>query len=188
MEFYLFVLLVISGVSISKKCAKDQSFSCPDSATCCPLSMGEGFGCCPFTAATCCPDKIHCCPHGLSCDIKAGRCIGKSYDLLLTQLSTSHIVNKNEEKNENKNVKKLQHGESWPVKNMTRRVMTKTCPDKEFTCNDDETCCPLDGEWGCCPLGPDAVCCDDHEHCCPVGTVCDVDQGTCNKKPKANLP
>ena len=60
---------------------------------------------------------------GLSCDIKAGRCIGKSYDLLLTQLSTSHIVNKNHDKS----VKKLQHRDSWPVKNMTRQYFYVQC-------------------------------------------------------------
>ena len=44
---------------------------------------------------------------------------------------------------------------------MTKNV-GKVCPNKDFTCDDDETCCPLDaGEFGCCPLGGDAVCCED---------------------------
>ena len=26
-----------------------------------------------------------------------------------------------------------------------------------------------------------AVCCDDHVHCCPQGTTCDVSHGKCNR-------
>ncbi len=29
-----------------------------------------------------------------------------------------------------------------------------------------------------CPL-PEAVCCDDHEHCCPSGYKCDTKDGRC---------
>ena len=33
--------------------------------------------------------------------------------------------------------------------------------------------------WACCPLD-NAVCCDDHEHCCPHNLpVCDVTAGRC---------
>ena len=42
---------------------------------------------------------------------------------MLTQLSTSHIVNKNHDKS----VKKLQHRDSWPVKNMTRQYFYVQC-------------------------------------------------------------
>ena len=30
------------GAVVTKKCAQDPEFSCPDSATCCPLPKGEG--------------------------------------------------------------------------------------------------------------------------------------------------
>jgi hypothetical protein len=43
------------------------------------------------------------------------------------------------------------------------------------------TCCQLStGDWGCCPL-ENAVCCEDHLHCCPQGYTCDVKDGRCNK-------
>jgi progranulin len=31
-----------------------------------------------------------------------------------------------------------------------------------------------------CPL-PQAVCCDDHQHCCPNGYTCDTKDGRCLK-------
>merc|ERR1711962_646992 len=51
----------------SHKCPQDPSFSCNDDQTCCKL-------------------QTHCCPHGLTCDVKAGRCLGDSYNLLLAQM------------------------------------------------------------------------------------------------------
>ncbi|CAB3407860.1 unnamed protein product [Caenorhabditis bovis] len=51
--------------------------------------------------------------------------------------------------------------------------------DAETRCNDDETCCKLDDEsWGCCPM-KNAVCCDDHTHCCPHGSQCDTEEARC---------
>merc|ERR1712038_1574352 len=70
----------------SHKCPQDPSFSCNDDQTCCKLPKGEGVGCCPYKDATCCKDQTHCCPHGLTCDVKAGRCLGDSYNLLLAQI------------------------------------------------------------------------------------------------------
>ena len=43
------------------------------------------------------------------------------------------------------------------------------CPGGSSECPDQTTCCQLSsGDWGCCPL-PNAVCCEDHLHCCPEG-------------------
>ena len=45
---------------------------CPDGSTCvakrscCPLATGQ-YGCCPYSYATCCSDKVHCCPDGYTC-------------------------------------------------------------------------------------------------------------------------
>lgn len=52
--------------------------------------------------------------------------------------------------------------------------------DSTFSCVDDTTCCKNQtGGWACCPM-PQAVCCDDHEHCCPSGTTCDMASFTCD--------
>ena len=88
----------------------------------------------------------------MQCDIRDGRCLGPSYNMLLFPLTTSSMVKPNK-------IKTAFDG--WSSVNMTKNV-GKVCPNKDFTCDDDETCCPLDaGEFGCCPLGGDAVCCED---------------------------
>uniref|UniRef100_A0A673V7M0 Progranulin n=1 Tax=Suricata suricatta TaxID=37032 RepID=A0A673V7M0_SURSU len=56
------------------------------------------------------------------------------------------------------------------------------CPDGRFECPNSSTCCTmLDGSWGCCPM-PQAVCCEDHVHCCPAGFKCDTAKGTCEQQ------
>ncbi|CAJ0592964.1 unnamed protein product [Cylicocyclus nassatus] len=50
-------------------------------------------------------------------------------------------------------------------------VQSRTC-GSGYSCPDSATCCRLpDGKWGCCPM-PEAVCCQDHVHCCPKGSEC----------------
>ncbi|GBL86683.1 Granulins, partial [Araneus ventricosus] len=54
-------------------------------------------------------------------------------------------------------------------------AVKKECPGGTFTCRDSATCCPLsDKSYGCCPM-ENAVCCDDHIHCCPANTKCSTD-------------
>eukprot|EP00983_Pelagomonas_calceolata_P050223 1141859-Pelagomonas_calceolata.AAC.2 len=57
--------------------------------------------------------------------------------------------------------------------------------DSATSCPPETTCCCVTDflgmclEWGCCPV-MDAVCCDDHEHCCtPELPVCDTESGRC---------
>jgi len=278
----------------SHACDQDPAYSCSDDQTCCLLPEGEGVGCCPYTAATCCNDRTHCCPHGLSCDIKGGRCTGSDYQLLMshvgrgskrllhtetisrnlepktepissnllqrTQPISSNLVPRTEPISSNlvprtkpissnlvprtepissNLVPRTEHISSNLVprtepissnllprnepissnivprtepissnlvprsehisSNLVPRTRKypafshlprssllfirgskKFCPDHDYTCDDTQTCCKLtDSSYGCCPLGPDAVCCEDHEHCCPQGTQCDVAGGTC---------
>ena len=62
-----------------------------------------------------------------------------------------------------------------PNDNLKKNV----CPDGG-SCSDVQTCClSISGEYGCCP-DPKAVCCSDNLHCCPRGTMCNLNQGTCN--------
>lgn len=81
--------------------------------------------------------------------------------------------------------------------------------DMEVSCPDGYTCCRLaSGAWGCCPFSQvpgcareaglgwwaqsprcpsllalphslQAVCCEDHIHCCPEGFKCHTEKGTC---------
>merc|ERR1711990_944235 len=139
------------------------------------ICSGRGrkyFGCCPYKDATCCKDQTHCCPHGLTCDVKAGRCLGDSYNLLLAQMVPRG------QKSLNRINKSATRRQEAPVK------LRKTCTDPLYSCDDSQTCCPLDeGGFGCCPLGGDAVCCPDKENCCPHGYVCDPSGGTCSPRP-----
>ena len=65
--------------------------------------------------------------------------------------------------------------------NNIKRKTPVRCDD-ESECPDGNTCCKLaDSSWGCCPI-PNAMCCDDHIHCCPEGSVCDSDQAHCSSK------
>merc|ERR1712080_621905 len=80
------LLLLLPSTAYGHKCPQDPSYSCGDDQTCCLLPQAQGVGCCPYREATCCEDKTHCCPHGLTCDTKAGRCIGSQYQLLLTSI------------------------------------------------------------------------------------------------------
>jgi len=172
---FMVVSLSALGVSTNHKgshdCPQDPSFSCNDDQTCCLLPKGEGVGCCPYKDATCCKDRTHCCPHGLTCDIKAGRCLGASYSLLLARMLPGGQINQNQ---------------IFSAKATlgAQTKLRKSCSDPQYSCDDSQTCCPLDeGGFGCCPLGGDAVCCPDKENCCPHGYVCDTSGGTCSPRP-----
>lgn len=53
-----------------------------------------------------------------------------------------------------------------------------TCPDGSY-CPGTTTCCmSVLGLYGCC-AHTNAVCCDDHIHCCPHGTQCDTTMSRC---------
>jgi len=170
------LLLLLPAVSLQHQCKDDPSYSCSDSQTCCPLPRGQGYGCCPYREAVCCSDKQHCCPHGLQCDTKAGRCLGADYALLLERLLV---------KPEQKQVEVKERRPSAPLPWTAILGDRKTCPDKSYSCEKTQTCCQLQKGWGwgCCPLGPKAVCCPDHAHCCPEGSTCDVEDGSCIGRP-----
>ncbi|RWS18567.1 uncharacterized protein B4U80_10973 [Leptotrombidium deliense] len=46
---------------------------CEDGQTCCLLASGR-YGCCPYSSATCCSDKLHCCPNGFRCNLSSQTC------------------------------------------------------------------------------------------------------------------
>lgn len=64
---------------------------------------------------------------------------------------------------------------------LKEKVSSVIC-DEGHECPDDNTCCKLDdGSWGCCPV-KNAVCCDDHIHCCSPGSKCDTGHGRCTSE------
>uniref|UniRef100_A0A2D4ETG2 Granulins domain-containing protein n=1 Tax=Micrurus corallinus TaxID=54390 RepID=A0A2D4ETG2_MICCO len=128
--------------------------ACHDGQTCCRLVTGV-WGCCLFTQATCCQDQIHCCPSGYNCDSSSGTC-RKDGDRIPWVEKTTAIVG-----------------------NLPSSRDVKC--DDQFSCADGQTCCMRSGAWACCPLFQ-AVCCEDHQHCCPFGYTCNVAAQSCEKQ------
>ncbi|CAL1600106.1 unnamed protein product [Knipowitschia caucasica] len=145
--------------SDNTKC--DKSTRCPGKATCCKTPTGD-WGCCPLPEAVCCDDHIHCCPHGTVCNLAAQTCD----DPLGVSPSVSWVKK---------------------VPAVTSEVEKEKC-DTETMCPGGTTCCKkTSGQWACCPL-PQAVCCNDHEHCCPRGYKCNVEAQTCDKPGELSVP
>lgn len=130
----------------------DKASMCPDDTTCCKLTNGS-YGCCLMLNAVCCEDYIHCCPAGTTCDLEHDACVMANE---LTEMSA----------------------EATPILLLKPAVDSVPCNDT-MACATGSTCCKKpDGEWACCPL-QQAVCCEDHVHCCPHDTVCNLSEGTC---------
>ncbi|XP_064421501.1 progranulin [Latimeria chalumnae] len=140
----------------------NDTVACPDGSTCCKVQSGD-WACCPLAKAVCCEDHIHCCPEGTTCDVKEGKCQHKVLAIPWFTKRPAGPVKKSlttEEKSGERDVK---------------------CNDT-VACPDGSTCCKVQsGDWACCPLAK-AVCCEDHTHCCPEGTTCDVKEGKCQHK------
>ncbi|XP_034448433.1 granulin a isoform X2 [Hippoglossus hippoglossus] len=131
----------------------DSTTSCPDGNTCCKNNSG-GWACCPLPEAVCCQDLEHCCPKGKQCNLAAQSCDDVT-----------------------RSVPWLEKVAALPRQDA--QVGDVAC-NTTAACQDGETCCKTkDGGWSCCPL-PQAVCCDDHVHCCPNGSTCDLATLTCD--------
>ncbi|CAN7997268.1 unnamed protein product [Ixodes hexagonus] len=136
----------------------DDKRECSDDATCCQMPKGA-WGCCPLPNASCCKDLLHCCPQGLEC-AAGGFCTKVSDPFTKATLA----------------------------KGVSAGATEVVCPDGKFRCPEGYTCCKApNGSWSCCPL-KDAVCCDDHIHCCPEGSVCNTSRGKCQSTADSFLP
>nr|CBN81737.1 Granulins [Dicentrarchus labrax] len=138
--------------------------TCPGGKSSCPdsstccLLTSGDYGCCPYPDAVCCSDHIHCCPEGTKCDLLHSACVSAL-------------------------------GESSAAVRIPAAVteLNSKC-DKSTSCPGKSTCCKTaSGDWACCPL-PQAVCCNDHEHCCPKGYKCNVTEQTCDRPGGLSLP
>lgn len=151
------MLMKIAAVPNDVDCP-DKKSSCPDQTTCCQMINGT-YGCCPMPNAVCCSDHVHCCPEGTQCDVAQSACVSARGETAMTVKIPAAAVTE--------------------LLDVQRKVGSVPCNDS-VACADGDTCCksPV-GEWACCPL-PKAVCCDDHLHCCPHGTVCNLEASTCD--------
>jgi len=185
--------LLIIGVSLSSQEAlnadnvvcPDGRMECSEQMTCCQL-QDTSYGCCPFPKATCCSDGLHCCPYETTCDIKHAMCRRKDGDFH-SWVETGRPVNSTfdgatleiSSKAERENEVLPLEGAAVQGRISARKT---ECPGSNQTCADSYTCCktPM-GDYGCCPM-IDAMCCEDHIHCCPKGSVCDTKSGRCSKQ------
>ncbi|XP_036408715.1 multiple epidermal growth factor-like domains protein 6 [Megalops cyprinoides] len=142
----------------------DEASECPEQTTCCQLP-DSSWGCCPMAKAVCCEDKIHCCPEGDTCDLVHGKCLSPHGERPMWKKFPAR------------------RREAWEDQTAVRETpdvdgTSVICPDGK-ACQDGMTCCQLsNGSYGCCPF-PNAVCCEDHKHCCPEGTQCDLAHRAC---------
>ncbi|KAM7232345.1 hypothetical protein CapIbe_017106 [Capra ibex] len=135
---------------------KSSVILCPDGQSQCP----DGSTCCklPTGKYGCCPmPNAICCSDHLHCCPQNSVC-DLTQSKCLSKENTTDLLTK------------------LPA----HTVQDVKC-DMEVSCPDDYTCCRLQsGAWGCCPF-VQAVCCEDHVHCCPSGFRCDTEKGVCQQ-------
>jgi hypothetical protein len=145
----------------------DPSNSCTSDQTCCREAANGGWGCCFLPNATCCPDQLHCCPHGYHCD-PDGSCFRNNSTLPM------------------KSIVAAANNDPMIIKQSAVEVSKELnvfCPNRNYQCDNGETCCSQGNDaYGCCK-STNAFCCPDKRNCCPHGyTICNKD-GTCSKPP-----
>ncbi|XP_063074190.1 granulin b [Engraulis encrasicolus] len=177
-DLHTLMALKLPGLRIDKNADRDgvsavpcnDSVACPDGSTCCKIASGA-WACCPLEEAVCCPDHIHCCPSGTVCNLRASTCDDPTDPSL-------------------RSVPWLQKFPAFPLQTRQRqqqRPVNTKC-DETSSCPEDYTCCKTStGGWGCCPLA-EAVCCEDHMHCCPKDTVCNLAASTCDSSTGSAVP
>ncbi|KAJ8284443.1 hypothetical protein COCON_G00032930 [Conger conger] len=148
----------------------DQVSECPDETTCCQLP-DSSWGCCPLPKAVCCADREHCCPMDTICDLEHSKCVPPSGKPVPMWEKFP-----------------ARRREAWEDRADAVNTTAVTCPDGKSRCPDHSTCCTqTGGSYGCCPF-PDALCCSDRLHCCPAGTRCDLEHGTCRQEERPPAP
>ncbi|TKS89394.1 Granulins Proepithelin [Collichthys lucidus] len=160
-ETHVPMLKKISAALSNDVQCPDKKSSCPDETTCCMMTNGT-YGCCPMPDAVCCSDRIHCCPAGTECDLVHSTCNPAQGDASMA-------------------VKIPAAATELKATQSEGRLSVGAVPCNEsVACADGSTCCKTtQGQWACCPL-PEAVCCEDHLHCCPHGTICNLAASTCD--------
>ncbi|KAM6450019.1 progranulin isoform 2-T2 [Liasis olivaceus] len=153
-----------AGLQTARDIVCDAEFTCPDNYTCCKTTSGS-WGCCPMLEAVCCSDHVHCCPKGYQCNVAEGTCQKDAQSIpLVSKINPSSTA-------------------ASKIDTNSTAISTGTVVqcDPYNTCPDGYTCCHLEtGAWGCCHF-TQAVCCQDHIHCCPSGFDCDLSSGSCQK-------
>ncbi|XP_073539287.1 progranulin isoform X1 [Phyllobates terribilis] len=170
-------LVLLAASAVALQCP--DGTTCGEETLCCELPGGKGYGCCPenevvsrslpmiTSGVSCSNDKG--CPDEYSC---VGTPQGESACCPFTQGTSCqdghHCCPSGSHCSEDGH-------HCVPASNLSAII----CPDGKSECPSDATCCQIsDRTWGCCPM-PQATCCNDHLHCCPHTSVCDLAHGRC---------
>ncbi|XP_077020277.1 progranulin [Tamandua tetradactyla] len=150
------LLLKIPAQLTNKAVALPTVVMCPDEQSQCP----DGSTCCqlPDKKYGCCPiPNAVCCSDLIHCCPQDTICNLTQKKCLSEEKATDLLVK------------------------LPAHIVKDVKCDWEMSCPDGYTCCRLQsGAWGCCPF-VQAVCCEDHIHCCPAGFRCDTGKGICQQ-------
>uniref|UniRef100_H2T2B2 Granulin b n=1 Tax=Takifugu rubripes TaxID=31033 RepID=H2T2B2_TAKRU len=180
------------GTRCDLSVSPEASIICPDGKsrcqlghTCCQLASGA-YGCCPLQQAVCCSDHERCCPAGTRCDLEHDACVSGATPVPMLRIAAVpgegtrvFAATAAETRTTDANVLMPARDSTGATPVVPIKIDNNKC-DESTTCPGDSTCCrTLEGGWACCPLAQ-AVCCDDHVHCCPHDTICNLETQTCD--------
>ena len=155
------------GAPESEGVCPDDKAECKIDQSCCLMTQGGEFGCCPLGTSVCCPDLKHCCPEGYSCADE--NCV-RDYNIQQPDDDDDELVDQ------------LTLQASLPHTPLDSDTeFDVICPGGNQKCSDGYTCCPSDdtGKSYFCCLDVNATCCPNMITCCPVGYRCDPSTGKC---------
>ncbi|CAN8004531.1 unnamed protein product, partial [Ixodes hexagonus] len=146
----------------------DAKTRCPDGGLCheghtCGVVKGGFYGCCPYTNAVPCGDKLHCCPQGHQCHLPSGTCVGTHGTLAMVMYRPATEPDSNTPGCENPSI-----------------VM---CSNHQY-CPKGTKCCKTNESflfYYCCRY-ENGTCCIDGTFCCEKGFTCNFKYHTCMPK------
>ncbi|XP_061839457.1 progranulin-like isoform X2 [Nerophis lumbriciformis] len=155
---------------------------CSDHATCCQTE--QGYSCCPYPKAVCCPDLANCCPPGFRCSLASQMCergpeSWNNPPLLARQAAVEPRVTPLRPVSHTSNLKKTAVTSVAEASGSRQELAVIRC-DAKFYCPQGTSCCKGSsaGSWNCCPY-PLGQCCVDGQHCCEYGNTCNVSPLSC---------
>ncbi|XP_061884800.1 progranulin-like [Entelurus aequoreus] len=155
---------------------------CSDHATCCQTE--QGYSCCPYPKAVCCPDLANCCPPGFQCNLASQLCergteSWNNPPLLARQAAVEPRVTPLRPVSHTSNLKKTSVTSAAEASGSRQELEVIRC-DAKFYCPQGTSCCKglSAGSWNCCPY-PLGQCCVDGQHCCEYGNTCNISPLSC---------
>ncbi|XP_054620649.1 progranulin-like [Dunckerocampus dactyliophorus] len=175
------VWLSFGALVTSKLTCPDKS-TCSDHTTCCETE--QGYSCCAYPKAVCCPDLAHCCPQGFHCNLTTQQCergtnSWKNPPLLTRKAASEPQATPLLPVYRPNNLKKTPVVEA---SGSGQEVEVIRCNSK-FYCPKGTSCCKglSSGSWNCCPY-PLGQCCMDGQHCCEYGYTCNISPLSCKPR------